>query len=216
MKKRHMILAAALCIVASMIVFAIAKHRAGALPRQSVADLRGQSLRERVKKNGSVTSTAQPTNLRRYDDVEALAKDSNVILIGTVDQQNSHLLEPAEKMVVTDFVVKVNKTFKGTVDSAPTITVRAPGGKVDFGDGTFAEVKLPEFWNNPEVGKSYVLFLEKRSADYYVLRGGPQGTFEVTSAGTIKPEVREEDQLMKRYNGVPARAFYEEVRRVIK
>src|SRR5690242_15448511 len=119
-------------------------------------------------------------------------------------------------MVVTDFVVDGTKTFKGTVDSAPTITVRAPGGKVDFGDGTSAEVKLPEFWNNPEVGKSYVLFLEKRSTDYYVLRGGPQGTFEVTSAGTIKPEVREDDQLMKRYNGVLARAFYEEVRRVIK
>lgn len=214
--KRHVLFAALLCVLASVIVFAISKHRAAALPPTQAQDLRGQSLRERVKKTGSVTATAQPSNLQRYDDVEALAKDSNAILIGTVEQKNAHLLEPAEKLVVTDFVVKVNKAFKGTIDSGQVITVRSPGGKVDFGDGTFAEVKLPEFWVNPEVGKAYVMFLEKRAADYFVLRGGPQGSFEVTSNGGIKPSVREEDQLMKRYKGMEARAFYEEVRRVSK
>ncbi len=112
--------------------------------------------------------------------------------------------------------MNVNRSFKGGAGSGQPITVRGPGGRVDFGDGTFAEVKLPDFWNNPEAGKSYVFFLEKRADGYFVLRGGPQGLFEVTPGGTIKPQVREEDQLMKRYDNKDARSFYDELRRVAK
>ena len=213
--KKHIALAALLCLIVSALVFAIAKHRTAALP-QTRSDVRGKSLREQAKKAGSVTATARPTNLRRYDDMESLARESNVIVLGAVQSKASHLLAPAEKVIVTDYIVNANQVFKGELRSRQPITVRGPGGRVDFGDGTFAEVKLPDFWNNPEIGKSYVFFLEKREEGYFVLRGGPQGLFEVMPEGTIQPRVREEDQLRQRYKDKDAVSFYQELRRVAK
>ncbi|MGH9930660.1 MAG: hypothetical protein ACREA9_15740, partial [Pyrinomonadaceae bacterium] len=92
------------------------------------------------------------------------------------------------------------------------ISLRLPGGSFQFEVGTFAEVKMPDVWKKPEVGKSYVFFIEKRPGGYFVLRGGPQGMFEITPDGVVKPQVRQEDELMQNYNDKDVRAFLKEIR----
>lgn len=176
----------------------------------------GLVLRAQQKPSPSVTVNAWPTNLRKYDDVASLVRESDLVALGTVVSKVSQRLPPAEKLIVTDYSVTAGTLLKGTLPPAQTLRVRTTGGRVDFGDGTSAEVKMPDFWKSPEVGKSYVFFLEKREAGYFVLRGGPQGFFEITPDGVVKPQVRPEDKLMQNYNDRPALAFLQEVRRAVK
>jgi len=188
----------------------------GAMQAQQRPDIRSETLRTQADKNGSATATARPTNLRRYDTVDALARESNAIIIGRVDSKMSELLRPAEKLVVTDFQIVVQDTVKGVLARGQAIRVRTPGGRVDLGDGKSAEVTMPDFWKYPEVGKLYVLFLESRNDGSFVLRGGPQGLFEVTRAQTVKAQVRPEDKLMQNYNDKSLVSFLNEIRQSTK
>jgi hypothetical protein len=154
--------------------------------------------------------------LRRYDTVDALARDSAAIVVGSVESKASQFLAPAEKMIVTDFQIRVRDALKGTLESGRAISVRTPGGRVDLADGKYAEVKMPDFWKYPEVGKLYVFFLESRTDGTYVLRGGPQGLLEITPAGTIKTQVRTEDKLMQNYDGKSLNSVLAEIRKASK
>jgi hypothetical protein len=169
-----------------------------------------------AQKSGSAKATARPTNLRRYDSVDALARDSNTVVIGSVDSKTSGLLPPAEKLIVTDFQITVRDSLKGTLVPGKTIKLRTPGGRVDFVDGKYAQVKMPEFWKYPEVGKVYILFLESRPDETFVLRGGPQGMFEFSPEGGVRAQVRPEDELTQKYNGVSSESFLEEIRQAGK
>jgi hypothetical protein len=184
-----------------------------AIQGQQKPDIRSETLRTQAQKSGSATATARPTNLRRYDTVDALAHDSNAIIVGRVDTKTSQLLPPAEKLIVTDFQITVQDAMKGVLAPGQSIRVRTSGGRVDFGNGKYAEVKMPDFWKYPEVGKLYVLFLDRRNDGSFVLRGGPQGLFEVTSERTIKAQVRPEDKLMQNYNDKTLVSFLDEIRR---
>lgn len=213
--KRHILISTLLCIALSALVFAFTKGK-GAAPQNNNVDIRSQSLRERAKQTGGVTATARSTNLPRYNDIGSLASASNTIVLGTVDSEVSQLLPPNEKLVVTDSTVRVQDVLKGNVQPGQTIPVRGPGGRVDLEDKTFVDVRMPEFWRNPELGKSYVFFLDRREKGYFVLRGGPQGLFEITAKGDIRPQVRSQDQLMKSYRGKDVASFLQEIRRALK
>src|SRR5205807_9916585 len=136
--KRNVALPMLICVVLSVLVFSFTKGR-GYSP-QNASNIRSESLRERAKRTGGITGTAHSTNLRRYDDLSQLAKESDIILTGFVESENSQLLPPKERLVVTDSNVKVQELLKGSVEPSQTIVVRGPGGRVDFGDGTFADL----------------------------------------------------------------------------
>jgi len=214
---KHALIAVAISILLSAAAVGLVIRRSGnATQAQQRPDIRSETLRTQAEKSGSATATARPTNLRRYDTVDTLAHDSKAIIVGRVDTKTSQLLPPAEKLIVTDFQITVQDAMKGVLAPGQSIRVRTPGGRVDFGEGKYAEVKMPEFWKYPEVGKLYVFFLEGRNDGSFVLRGGPQGLFEINAAGTIKPQVRPEDKLAQNYDGKSLEAFLAEVRKANK
>lgn len=215
--RKHTLIAVIVAVLLSVLAVGFVARRSGrALQAQQRTDIRSENLRTQALKSGSATATALPTNLRKYETVETLAHESNAIVIGAIDSQTSRLLMPAEKLVVTDFHITVRESVKGDLAAGQAITVRTAGGRVDLGEGRYAEVKMPDFWKSPEVGKQYVLFLEGRKDGSFVLRGGPQGLFEITPAETIKAQVRPEDTLTRNYNGKSLSVFLSEVRKAVK
>jgi hypothetical protein len=209
--KKHIIIAAVACICLCVVTLALTRARSSA--PTDVKKFRAMSVRDRAKEAGRVTGTARSTNLVRFNDVASLTKESSIIVTGTVQSEHSFLLPPKETLVVTDSIVKVDQNLKGNAGS-DTITVRAPGGAVAFPDGTLADLKMPDFWRNPQISKTYVFFLEQRDG-YFALHGGPQGLFEITAKG-ISPQVRLTDQLMKTYKGKETASFLKEVRQAAK
>lgn len=211
---KHALIAVAISILLSAAAVGLVIKRSGSTMQvKQIPDLRSETLRTQAQKNGSATATARPTNLLRYDTVDALAHDSKAIIVGRVETKSSQLLPPADKLIVTDFQITVQDAMKGVLARGQSIRVRTPGGRVDLGNGKSAEVKLPEFWKYPEVGKLYVFFLDARNDGSFVLRGGPQGLFEVTPARTIKAQVRPEDQLTQNYDNKSLASFLDEIRR---
>ncbi len=214
---KHIVIAVTVSVLLSAAALGLVVRRSdSALLAQQRPNIRSETLRTQAQKGGSATATARPTNLRRYDTVDNLARESDAIIIGTVDSKTSQLLPPAEKLIVTDFQITVRDPMKGVLGPGQAISVRTPGGRIEFGDGKYAEVKMPDFWKYPEVGKLYVLFLENRTDGSFVLRGGPQGLFEINAAGTIRAQVRPEDKLAQNYDGKSLGAFLAEVRKANK
>lgn len=210
--KKHVLVALAISLVLSALAFGLATKGPGVALQDEKPNVRSESLRTWARKDGKAVATGRPTNLRRYNNVRTIAEESGAIVVGTVDSKTSQLLPPAEKFIVTDVQIRVQDVLKGTLLPGGVITVRTPGGRVDFGDGTWAEVNMPDFWKYPDVGKRYVLFLENRANGTFVLRGGPQGFFQITDEGKIQPQVRAEDELMRNYADKPLNSFLQEVR----
>jgi hypothetical protein len=211
MIRKHLLIAFFLCVALSGLVIVLARKQTTDTAAWNAAVQSG-SLREKARLRGSYTAVAQPKPMQRYDDATSIAKASNAIAVGTVESSQSQLLPPAEQFIVTDCQVRLTNVLKGDLQPDQIISLRSPGGFVQFENGTFAEVKMPDFWKRPELGKSYVFFLEKRHEGYFVLRGGPQGLFEITPDGLVKPQVRQEDKLMQNYKDKDVLSFLTEIR----
>lgn len=212
--KKHLLLIELLGLV---VIATAALSLAAVLPSQSAEpqNENSKSLRVQAQRAGSVKVFSQPKNLKRYDSLKPLVKNSAAIVVGTVQAKATRLAEPAETRVFTDYQVDIVEVLNGNVALAPTIEVREPGGRVDFGNGTFAEVSLPEFWNSPEVGQTYVFFLRSGKDQKLWLNGGPQGLFKINDE-KITPQGRKQDKLMQTYNGKSRTAFINEIRDALK
>lgn len=212
--KKHLLLIELLGLV---VIAAAALSLAAVLPSQSAEPQKEprKSLREQAQRAGSVKVFSEPKNLKRYDSLKPLVKNSAAIVIGTVEAKATQLNEPAGTSIVTNYQVEVVEVLNGNVALAPTIEVREPGGRVDFADGTFAEVSMPEFWNSPEVGQTYVFFLRSGKDQKLWLNGGPQGLFKISDE-KITPQGRKQDKLMQTYNGKSRAAFVNEIRDALK
>jgi hypothetical protein len=123
-------------------------------------------------------------------DIESLTKNSADVVVG-VASSNASEVSPDGQLIVTDYRVNMTNVLKGKVNSGSDITVHLPGGRVEFEDGTSAEVITPNF-ERMENDKKYVLFLGKEQGDNnrYILTGGSQGLFEVTDKGISHVDVR--------------------------
>ena len=174
-----------------------------------------KSLRTRAQSVGNALASAEPRNLKRYDDLSSLGKESATIVTGTVESNESSLLQPAETLVVTDYLVRVEDVLKGNTPSGKDIIVREPGGHVDFGNGSSADVQMPEYWSQPQTGGKYTLFLKDRRDGTFALVGGPQGLFRLTE-GIVTPQLRPNDKLMQTYNGKSEGSFLKGLRNAIK
>jgi hypothetical protein len=210
--KKHLLFAALIAAAFSLavLVFAKSSARPGGLPRQTPSGS-SRSLREKARSEGRHVVFANPTGVKRFNDAAALTRQSTLVVTGIVEGQASRFNTPEESTIVTDSQVRVQDVLKGDAAPGEYITVREPGGLMQFEDGTSAEVRMPDYWKSPAAGKSYVFFLKQKGA-VYLLFGGPQGLFELNPAGGVSPQARPEDALSQRYEGKGRAEFLEEVR----
>ena len=169
------------------------------------------SMRERAKRDGKVVTKFFP-RLNRYDTLEALKKDSAAIVLGTITGRATRVSPHTEDAVSTDYTIIVQETFKGDFVKDNLVRINEVGGKLVYEDGTYAEVVLPEFWNTPQLEKTYVLFLSPKDGGDYRLVGGPQGMFEVEKSGLLKPQGLPTDDLFLSHQGMTVKKFAERIR----
>jgi hypothetical protein len=212
--KKQLLTGFAVLVVLSVAALAFVR----ALPNRSGAvsiDSSSKSLRDKARQSGNVTASAEPRNLKKYDELGSLARESEVIAVGIPDSKASSLLKPNETLIVTDYQVSLSDVLKGNVTQGQKIIVREPGGHVDFGDGTSADVQMPDYWKQPEIGEKYILFLKSKADGKFSLVGGPQGLFKIAGT-TVSPQGRPEDKLVQTYTGKNSLSFLNEISKAIK
>jgi hypothetical protein len=181
--------------------------------RRAVDAARQGGIREAAKIKGSfvVTDFAKAEGV--YSGLDSLASHSDVVIVGT-PSQNVCRVTPDGRYITTDYEVVAQEVFKGRVRKRDTVKVSLPGGRVQFEDGTSAEVRVPDF-RKMEDGKTYVLFLSERKDNPGVFQvvGGPQGLFELSADNvTVKSHGRGMDLVAQKYKDKDQREFLKEVR----
>lgn len=164
-------------------------QKAGTGPdeHQKLTDaMRRGGLREVAKIKGHYVVSKDPNWDWSAFDLESLTKSSVGIIVG-VPNIGKAQLDSAGDSINTNYEVTVKDVIKGNIRIGDTLQVALPGGKVDFDDGTSAEVETADFERMSQ-GREYVLFLYANSdgGTVFLTTGGTQGLFEITDAGKIK------------------------------
>lgn len=160
--------------------------------------LRRGGLREAAKVKGHYIGDFDPHwDFGRFD-IEALTKNSTAVVVGTVTRKLAERLAENDQIIFTDYEVMINETIKGVPTKGSTITIALPGGRVNFEDGTSAELRTPHF-EHVKPGNVYALFLSESESpngpDEYILTGGPQGLVEIMNDGALKSHGRSTDPI---------------------
>lgn len=121
-------------------------------------------------------------------DLPSVADRSDLIIRGVVVGRTSSVSEDGA-WLVTDHEIQVNELFDGVGTPGEIISLRLPGGRVQFEDGSVAEIPIDEF-RGMELGPEYVLFLARSRGSalpkaHYELAWGTQAAFELTPAGRV-------------------------------
>lgn len=160
--------------------------------------IRRGGYREAAKIKGHYVGTVDPYWDWASFDLETLTKSSAAVVIG-IPEKSSGQLDSSGEMIVTQFDVRVKEAIKGTpLAENSVVKVALLGGRVDFEDGTSAELQTPK--SEPMVeGRKYLLFLyaNRNGSDVYLLTGGPQGLFELKGQAGIKAHARPNDPAVK-------------------
>lgn len=175
--------------------------------------LRRGGIREAARIKGHYVGEFDPHwDFGRFD-IETLTKNSAVVIAGIPAKKMGTRLSSSGQTILTDYEIKVGEVFKGPVSARDSITVSLPGGFIDFGDGTTAEVKTPEF-EPMKLGATYTMFLSESDdrPDIYMLSGGPQGLVEIVNDTTLKSHGRPTDPVSKESKGKDKDTFLKEVR----
>jgi hypothetical protein len=175
--------------------------------------LRRGGLREAARVKGHYVGDFDPHwDFGRFD-IEALTKNSAAVVVGVPSKIVGSRLVSHGQLIVTDYEVKVQEAFKGSVSEGSTITVSLPGGKVEFEDETSAELRAREF-EPMRVGATYTIFLSESNDNpgVYTLSGGPQGLVEIVNDTTLKPHGRPADPVSEETKGKGKDDFLKEVR----
>jgi hypothetical protein len=209
--KKHILIAVGLAvgILGAAIALGVIRKQPGGVSRDQ-KPAPPASMREKARQKRHYVGTISPAETTRYDDVENLTTGSTLVVTGIVQQQNSFVPASNERLIVTAHQVLVQQVLKGGVHTGDSKSIETLGGKVDFEDGSVAELKQPDIFKDPELGRTYVFFLRPHKAAYRLV-GGPQGLFEIKPNGKISPQVPANDQLMK-YNKKSASEFLQTIR----
>jgi hypothetical protein len=150
-------------------------------------------------------------------DVEGLTRNSAAVVVGIAGRSLGGRLTASDLAIVTDYEVVVQDTIKGDAVVGSTIVVSMPGGRVDFPDGTSAELRTPKF-EHVRSGGSYTFFLTEveKSPGKFTLTGGPQGLVELVGDGSVKSHGREDDPIAKQSKRKNRQTFLEDVRESTK
>jgi hypothetical protein len=174
--------------------------------------LRRGGLREAAKLKGHYIEDFDPHWDFGLFDIESLTKNSAAIVVGIPTKNLGGRLSSSGQAILTNYEVLVQETFKGTLTAGQTITVSLPGGRVEFDDGTSAELRTPDF-EHVKTSGAYTFFLSetKNPDDGYTLTAGPQGLVELVD-GTVRSHGRSSDPVAKEIKGRDKDSFLKEVR----
>lgn len=190
--------------------------RVNPIPQGPVAsDTR--SLKERAKDKGHYVANQPPTRNRTYADLKELADNSSAVIVG-IPEDNISTLSQDGRSITIDYQTKVMYVYKGKLREGNTIKVSIPGGRVQFDDGSSAEVRTPWF-KKMMTGNAYVLFLNSTDRPgVFVTTGDAQGLFEIPKTAredlTVKSHSGLPSDSVRTYEGNDARQFLQELRRI--
>ena len=150
-------------------------------------------------------------------DIELLTKNSAAVIVGTMTRKLDSRLASEGQLIFTDYEVTVQERIKGEVAAGAHITVSLPGGRVEFEDGTSAELTTPKF-EHMKTGGTYTLFLSESSnaPNGFTLTAGPQGLVEIVDNNTVKSHGRPTDPINAQSKDKNKDAFLQEVRKQAK
>jgi hypothetical protein len=174
--------------------------------------IRRGGYREAARIKGHYVGTVDPYWDWASFDLETLTKSSAAVVIGMPESSKGQLNSNGE-MIMTQFDVRVKEAIKGALAENSVVKVALPGGKVDFEDGTSAELQTPDFERMLE-GRKYLLFLyaNRNGSDVYLLTGGPQGLFEMKGQAGIKAHARSSDPAVKEVQNLSEEDLRENVK----
>jgi hypothetical protein len=177
--------------------------------------LRRGGYREAARIKGHYVGTFDPYWDWFRADLESLTKHSAAVLVGT--PKSSHVqLSPGGDLITTEYEVSVREVLKGAFAPGDSVKVSLPGGRVEFEDGTSAELNTPDF-ERMDNNRSYLLFLTMNTngSDALILTGGPPGLFELPPGGAkVKPHARASEPVSKEARDKDVGSFLEYVRRL--
>ncbi len=169
--------------------------------------IRRGGYREAAKLKGRYIETIDPNWDWANFNLETLTKNSVGVIIG-IPQSEKGKLSATGESINTEYEVKIEKIIKGNFLTDSMIKVSLPGGKVEFEDGTSAELQTIGV---ERIGKNkrYVLFLYQNAngSNELLLTGGPQGLFELTEGRQVKAYARETDAVTEEVKGLAAPQF---------
>lgn len=225
MKNRNRILTGLLCTLLLISIMSLIGRgiRQSEAQENAVKDqaairdaLRHGGLREAAKLKRHYIEDFDPHWDFGLFDIESLTKNCAAIVVGLPSKNLGGRLSGGGQVILTDYEVVVQETIKGTPTPGSTIKVSLPGGRVEFEDGTSAELRTPEFEQVKTFG-TYTFFLsETNNPDEYTLTGGPQGLVELVNDATAKSHGRSTDPVAKQNNGRDKDSFLRDVREKAK
>ena len=175
---------------------------------QEQAAFRSGGFRAAAAVNGHFVASTETHTWMGYS-LPQLVQASHLIVLGTADSNHCSITRDGQK-IVTEYRIQVNQVYKGKASAGQTIIVALPGGKVEFEDGTTAELITPHF-RKMENGRQYVLFLEERhplGGEGYTLTGLQQGLFSFSPDGsTVVSHALPVDSIYKETNNEGAPLF---------
>jgi hypothetical protein len=184
-------------------------------PDEVITAVRKGGLREGARIKKRFVSSESTTGWAKYD-LESLTSHSALVIMGTPLSSSSSLTTNGER-ITTEYMMRVNRIFKGQLEENGLIRVIVPGGKVVFDDGTSAEILTPDLGPITK-NQTYVLFLHpaKDGSDSFQLTGGGQGLFEMSSSARgVKPLGDKKDSV-QRHKDQSLNDFIEEIERAVK
>lgn len=175
--------------------------------------IRRGGYREAARIKGHYVGTVDPNWDWASFDLETLTKSSAAVVIG-IPENSRGQLESGGETIVTQFDVRIKEVIKGApLAENSVVRVALLGGKVDFEDGTSAELRTPD--SEPMLaGRKYLLFLyaNRNGSDVYLLTGGPQGLFELKGPAGIKAHARPNDPAAKEVQNLGEDGLLEKVK----
>lgn len=183
--------------------------------RQPAKELQEQrkTLREEAQER-NVEIVAQSHSETEYEDLRALAKEVNAIVLGRIIEAEPSFTESGE-FIVTNYKIDVRRVIKDTTadgawrhleGAAPPAPLKTPlkfvrtGGVIDV-NGHRASLKVKGYSLLREK-RSYIFFLNW-SSDFkaYVLTGGISGVVAVKGNRRVQPLASAEALRLKYSNG---------------
>jgi hypothetical protein len=183
-----------------------------------------QGIHEAAKVNGgelTINSNLETAWRARPRNLDDLVRSAPVIVLGTVQSAAPRITQRG-LTIETVYEVMVTETLRGRERSQ--ISVRAPGGRMEFPDGAVAEVRTPGF--SIEIDRTYLWFLrppadtpgvepEEIARDVHLLTVGPQGLFDL-SMGRVRSLARADNLIRAQHDGNDAQGFLTAVRAAIQ
>lgn len=182
--------------------------------RALIDALRRGGVREAAKLKGHYVDEYDPYGDWMDYDTEKLTKYSDAVVV-VLGRDVGGRLTPDGDRIITNYEVEVQEVIKGK-PLGRYITVSMPGGRVQFEDGTGAELKAIDF-ESVKAGQTYTFFLSEGSAgrSTFVLTAGPRGVLETPHRGKVRSLARQTDAITKETQDKDTASFLQEVRALV-